>query len=161
MDYSVKKRELLDILGAHLEKRMQIAPLAARIQALMILSPDRGNSFDEIVAFTEASKSSVSSNLNLLLQLKNIEYYNIPGNRKRYFRSSQDRLCVKLIEYLEEIEEEIGVIQRVNAFNEKHNKITYEKQQSTGRIYQEFLEGQKDIIQTTIDKMRKNLRINQ
>src|SRR5690625_5632139 len=91
----VEQKTAVGCIRLHIEKRTQIAPLAARIQALMILSPDKGMSFDEIVDFTQASKSSISSNLNLLLQMKSMEYYTIPGDRKRYFRSSKDYLFLR------------------------------------------------------------------
>lgn len=55
MEYSAEKKEAVESIGMHIEKRSQIAPLAARIQALMILSSDKGMPFDEIVAFTQAS----------------------------------------------------------------------------------------------------------
>jgi len=158
MSYSSEKKELVEFLGMHLEKRTSISPLAARIQALMILSPSKGNSFDEIVTFTEASKSSVSSNLNLLIQMKIVEYFTIPGDRKRYFRASQDHLCIKLKEYLEHVKEEILIVNRINAFNERHNKITYKRHENVGGLFQEFLESQKEIIETTLSKMQQNLK---
>src|SRR5690625_2863635 len=82
---TAEKKEAVESIGLHIEKRTQIAPLAARIQALLILCSDKGKTFDEIVEFTQASKSSVSSNLNLLLQMQSAEYYTVPGDRKRHF----------------------------------------------------------------------------
>mgnify|MGYP001184932180 CR=1 FL=1 len=157
-EYSVEKKKAVESIGLHIEKRTQIAPLAARIQALMILSSDKGMSFDEIVDFTQASKSSISSNLNLLLQMKSMEYYTIPGDRKRYFRSSKDYLFLRLEKYLEMVNEEIQVTKQINEFNEKHHEVSEED--SFGFLFKEFLEQQKNIIQNTLEKMERNLRTN-
>ncbi|HLS10706.1 MAG TPA: hypothetical protein VK050_00935 [Flavobacteriaceae bacterium] len=157
-EYSVEKKKAVESIGLHIEKRTQIAPLAARIQALMILSSDKGMSFDEIVDFTQASKSSISSNLNLLLQMKSMEYYTIPGDRKRYFRSSKDYLFLRLEKYLEMVNEEIQVTKQINEFNKKHHEVSEED--SFGFLFKEFLEQQKNIIQNTLEKMERNLRTN-
>ena len=157
---SAEKKEAVESIGMHIEKRSQIAPLAARIQALMILSSDKGMSFDEIVAFTQASKSSVSSNLNLLLQMKSTEYFTIPGDRKRYFRSSKDYLFLRLENYLEIVNEEIHITNQINAFNVKHNDLCFTEGDSFGLLFIEFLENQKNVIQNTLEKMEHNLRTN-
>ena len=85
------------------EQVHQLAPLAARIYAIMILSPKDGHTFDEILSITKASKSSVSTHLNHLLQLKKVEYFTKPGDRKRYFRASKRYLINTLQENLESI----------------------------------------------------------
>ena len=41
--------------------------------------------FDELVKYFKASKSSVSNSLNYLLQNKLIDYKTFPSDRKRYF----------------------------------------------------------------------------
>lgn len=158
MAHSLEKKEAVETLGIHIEKRHQIAPLAARIQALMILSTDEGQTFDEIVTFTEASKSSVSSNLNLLLQIKAVAYFTIPGDRKRYFRASKDHLCTRLKEYLDTVEKEINIINQVNDFNIKNNRKSFKEKDSFGILFQEFLKQQKILIETTLDKMERSVK---
>lgn len=160
MDYSTEKKETVETIGMHIEQRSQIAPLAARIQALMILSSDEGKSFDEIVTFTQASKSSVSSNLNLLLQMKSVEYFTIPGDRKRYFRASKDYLFLRLEEYLEKVNEEIDITNKINDFNNKYNNLCSTDGDSFGLLFKDFLENQKKVIQNTLKKMELNLRTN-
>lgn len=157
MMYSVEKKEAVETLGLHLERRTQIAPLAARIQALMILSTNEGMTFDEIVTFTEASKSSVSSNLNLLLQIKSVEYFTVSGERKRYFRSSKHRLCTRLKEYLDLVQEEILIVNQINKFNAKYNNACFQDKESLGFLFQDFLNQQKDIIESTLEKMEQNI----
>jgi HTH-type transcriptional regulator, glycine betaine synthesis regulator len=47
--------------------------------------PD-GMTFDDIVKFLNASKSSISNSLNYFLQRNRIVYFTKPGDRKRYFK---------------------------------------------------------------------------
>lgn len=158
MEDSIEKKEMVEFLGMHWERRMQIAPLAARIQALMILSPNKGLSFDEIVEFTEASKSSVSSNLNLLLQLKSVEYYTIPGDRKRYFKASKEHIYLRLKNRLEVVLEEINIFNQVNDFKTKHCNIECDNEESMGVLYRQFLLQQKKSIQEMLHLMEHNLK---
>ena len=54
---SEEKRKLIEEIGVRFEQVHQLAPLAARIYAIMILSPKDGHTFDEILNITLASKS--------------------------------------------------------------------------------------------------------
>lgn len=161
MDYLAEKKEMVEFLGLHLEKRMQIAPLAARIHAMMILTPDKGTSFDEIVHFTEASKSSVSSNLNLLLQIKSVEYYTLPGDRKRYFKASKEHIVLRLKARLESIKEEIDIFNQVNDFKMRNCKEECHKDASMGVLYRQSMEKQEESIQEMLELMERNLDSNQ
>ena len=63
-----------------------LPPLAAKIYSFLIFDFDRnGVSFDEFIEIFAASKSSVSSNLNLLLNLNIISDFNKIDERKRFF----------------------------------------------------------------------------
>ena len=86
---SKEKKQLIEEIGLHFEQTHNISPLAARIYAMMILSPADGHTFEEIVNISGASKSSVSTQLNILIQLKKVDYFTLSGSRKRYFRASK------------------------------------------------------------------------
>ena len=73
MALSKEKLKLIEEIGLRLETRLQIAPLAARIYALLTLSSYDGLTFEEIREIIGSSKSSTSVNLNVLTQLKHIE----------------------------------------------------------------------------------------
>lgn len=160
MELSEEKKKMVEFLGMHWEQRMQIAPLAARIQALMILNPDEGLSFDEIVEFTKASKSSVSSNLNLLLKLKSVEYYTIPGDRKRYFKASKEHIYLRLKNRLENIKEEVEIFDKINDFKTKYCKKACINEHSMGVLYREFLKQQEKSIKEMLSLMEQNLQKN-
>ncbi|SFB74100.1 transcriptional regulator [Zunongwangia sp. SCSIO 43204] len=152
---SEEKGKLIEEIGVRFEQVHQLAPLAARIYAIMILSPKDGHTFDEILSITKASKSSVSTHLNHLLQLKKVEYFTKPGDRKRYFRASTYYLKNTLEEYHVNITEEIKLIDKIINFNKTNNT---QKFQNTGQIallFREYLESQKVNIESVINKMSK------
>ncbi len=141
---------LVEEIGMAIEHRADPLPLAARIYATLILSSEDGLTFDEIVERHQASKSSVSTNLNVLTKLRYVEYYTKPGNRKRYFRTS--RLYVKsaMEKYHAHFENELSILEKINAFNKKHNPEKFKNEKSFGTFYQDYLvdlnEGLKEKI---------------
>ena len=76
---------LVEKLGVHLEAREQLAPVAARILAYIILTGKRGATFEDMVCILCASKSTISTHLNHLQDLNKIEYFTKTGDRKKYF----------------------------------------------------------------------------
>lgn len=152
---SEHKRELIEELGLYFEKRHGLPPLASRIYAIMVLSSREGFSFEEIMEITHASKSSVSTNLKLLLQLKFMEFYTKPGDRKRYFRSSGSFLQNMLKEQYEAINADLELTGKINEFNRKNNPESYEKRGFIGRTFHSFLEQEKINIEQTLAKIKE------
>ncbi|MDN3596079.1 GbsR/MarR family transcriptional regulator [Zunongwangia endophytica] len=152
---SEEKSQLIEEIGVHFEQIHQLAPLAARIYAIMILSPKDGHTFDEILEITSASKSSVSTHLNHLLQLKKIEYFTKSGDRKRYFRASTFYLKNTLEEYHLNISEEIKLMDKIINFNTKNNNQKFQMNGQTALLFREYLESQKLNIENVIQKMSK------
>ncbi|WP_373058131.1 GbsR/MarR family transcriptional regulator [Zunongwangia sp. H14] len=150
---SPEKRKLIEEIGVHFERVHQLAPLAARIYAIMVLSPVDGNTFEEIMTITEASKSSVSTQLNLLLQLKKVDYFTKSGDRKRYFRANRQYLKTTLEAYLENITEEIELVDKITNFNATYNKEKFEKTGTTSLLFKDYLLNQEQNIRNTINKM--------
>ena len=132
-----------------------MSPLAARIYAIMILSPYDGHTFDEILEMTCASKSSVSTQLNLLLQLKKVEYFTKSGDRKRYFRASKSYLINTLKEDLERVKEEIALINKITEFNSLYNQHKYEEHGVISVLFRAYLIKQQGNMKDTIEKMSK------
>ena len=82
---NIQKKELIEKLGVNIEKFHNIAPVAARIFATLILAEKKGITFEELVKDLNASKSTVSTNLELLQSLNKVSYITHSGDRKRYF----------------------------------------------------------------------------
>jgi len=150
---SPEKRKLIEEIGLHFEKNQQLSPLASRIYAMMILSPIDGHTFDEILSTTEASKSSVSTQLNLLLQLKKVEYFTKTGDRKRYFRANSMYLKSTLEDYYARISEEVILIEKIIDFNTTYNTEKFEKNGNVALLFKNYLSLQKENIKNTIKKI--------
>jgi DNA-binding transcriptional regulator GbsR (MarR family) len=79
-----RNRELIEETGKVIEK-FGLTPMQGRIMACFILSDPPEKTFEELVKYFRASKSSVSNSLNFLLQNKFIDYKTFSTDRKRYF----------------------------------------------------------------------------
>jgi DNA-binding transcriptional regulator GbsR (MarR family) len=77
-------REIIEEKGKVFEK-FGLTPMQGRIVAYFTVSDPPEKTFDELVKYFKASKSSVSNSLNFLLQNKLIDYKTFPSDRKRYF----------------------------------------------------------------------------
>jgi len=77
-------RDLVEEKGRVFEK-FGLTPMQGRIVAWLTISDTAEKTFDELVKYFQASKSSISSSLNYLLQNKIIDYRTISAKRKRYF----------------------------------------------------------------------------
>lgn len=123
----------------------------------MILSPNDGHTFDEIIEITQASKSSVSTQLNLLLQTKKVEYFTKSGDRKRYFRASRTYLKNTLNDEMIRTKEEIRIINKIHEFNSTHNEEKFKRSGGVGSLYIEYLKSQKENLERTIELMTQEL----
>jgi DNA-binding transcriptional regulator GbsR (MarR family) len=77
-------RETIEETGKVFEK-FGLTPMQGRIVSYFTLSDPPEKTFDELVKYFKASKSSVSNSLNFLLQNKIIDYKTFSPDRKRYF----------------------------------------------------------------------------
>lgn len=77
-------RDNIEETGKVLEK-FGLTPMQGRIVAFFTISDPPEKTFDELVEYFKASKSSVSNSLNYLLQNKIIDYKTFASDRKRYF----------------------------------------------------------------------------
>ncbi len=96
-----EKLALVEELGVHFGSADNLAPLASRIFVYLILSGLEGATFEELTEKLEASKSSISTNLQLLQSIGRITYYTKCGDRKRYFKVSPNHFISRLEEKTE------------------------------------------------------------
>ena len=116
-----EREQLTEKLGVLMEKKYKFAPVAARILSTLILSGKPGLSFDELVKQLQASKSTVSTNLEQLQNIKRIEYFTIPGDRKRYFKLNANFTVEVIDEMIDAWENEKSVNQEILHYKEKRN----------------------------------------
>lgn len=158
MIISEEKKALIDELGAKFEIRLQVAPLAARIYALLTLSSEDGLTFDAIREIIGSSKSSTSVNLNLLEKIGVINFKNKPGYRKRYFQISKYFQLIQLEAQYKSLLNEMELIRKINSYNENHFPDKFLHEQSLGRITQEYLHQMQELVASTIIKIEAHKR---
>lgn len=147
------KEELIESLGMHFESMYQLPPLATRIYAQLILTGSDGLTFEELIEATEASKSSVSTSINLLLQTQKIEYFTKPGDRKRYFRKNANYLKNRLSNYLQQVTKELKLFESTCGYMSECNKKSYEEHQNITNIYRAYLEATKTLMENTLRQL--------
>lgn len=150
---TASKEELIEELGIHFEGLYHLPPLASRIYSILILNGYDGMTFEQLMVQTEASKSSVSTSINLLMQTNKVEYFTKSGDRKRYFRNRKNHLKLRLGNYKNLIEREIDLFGKTSAYLKAHNNKTYQDNLCYTSIYIDHLKESKKILEATLDKL--------
>lgn len=83
---TTKQQQLLE-KATVIHERLGYTPAASQILSLLLISDKVELTFDQIRNTLNLSKSATSNALNVLIQIKRIEYITKMGDRKRYFRS--------------------------------------------------------------------------
>lgn len=150
-----EREEIIEVLGIHFESLYDIPPLAARILGVLIVDGCKsGLTFDFLVEKLAASKSSISTNLNLLLKMEKIYYFTITGDRKKYFKSSP--LSDRLTNYLKMIEAESNIITKMHDYRKKTASCVEEKCNLENIIsYKNHLHSVEKSLQQTIAAFKK------
>jgi DNA-binding transcriptional regulator GbsR (MarR family) len=104
IDQDKKIRETIEETGKVFEK-FGLTPMQGRIISYFTLSDPPEKTFEEMVTYFKASKSSVSNSLNYLLQNKIIDYKTFPSDRKRYFFVTDSFFRVYFKRVLENVSE--------------------------------------------------------
>lgn len=148
-----KREEIIELFGVHFEKHHNLPPLASRILATLILfSREKDLTFDELVSITNASKSSVSTNIHLLLETKKIEYYTICGDRKKYFKPSS--LAERIKNHLEIVKSEQVLIKKIRNYEDEFNLKPIDlKERKVKELYIEYVNEFERLIDDFINKI--------
>jgi DNA-binding transcriptional regulator GbsR (MarR family) len=154
-DVKQQREELIELFGIHFEKIGHLPPLGSRILSTLILDACvRRYSFEDLVEQMGASKSSISTNLNLLLKLGKITYYTLPGDRKKYYRPSA--FSERFDNYLKMIAFEKEIMDKMLDYRRK--TITcqadrFELEKSI--VYQEHVLEMEALLNKTIEKFKQ------
>lgn len=73
-------------------ERFGLAKMSGRILGLLMATDEEKVSFDDMVIQLQASKGSVSGNINFLLKQNLIEKFMVTGDRKSYYRFSNENV---------------------------------------------------------------------
>lgn len=119
-----QKRELIEDLGVCFETCENMSPLSSRIYALLILNGSQeGLTFEELTETLHASKSSISTNLQLLQSEGIITYKTIPGDRRRYFKIGENQLFNRIDKRIEGWEKEKALHAKILKYRENLLKL--------------------------------------
>lgn len=137
-----KSRELIEETGKVFEK-FGLTPMQGRIVAYFTISDPPEKTFDEIVRYFKASKSSVSNSLSVLLQSKIIDYKTFSTERKRYFFLTDTFFLFYLGKILENVKElKEHAIRTVSMRSPEHPDVSVKilKWIENANVFQESLE---------------------
>ena len=84
-----KLQQYVEEFGLYFE-RVGLPRMAGRIIGTLLISEPAQQSMQEIGAALQASKSSVSTALKLLVSLRLVDQVSIPGERRDYYRANSD-----------------------------------------------------------------------
>lgn len=127
-----------------------LPPLAAKIYAYLIFDFDRkGVAFDEFVEVFSASKSSVSSNLNLLLNLNIISDFNRIDERKRFFVMNEKYMQIRFSEIITKMEDELLILNKLKDFRNSYDEASLKKFE----IYQNLFQNSISNIKNNLDQL--------
>lgn len=150
-----EKQEIIEMFGVHFEKLFNIPPLAARILGTLIIEGCKsGLTFDDLVEKMHASKSSISTNLNLLQKMDKINYFTVSGDRKKYFKAAP--LSERLNNYLVLVNSEKVLIDKIISYREKNNTCSQEEiNLQNSYAYKEHMLNAEKLLTNTINKFKE------
>ncbi|MFP5439277.1 MAG: GbsR/MarR family transcriptional regulator [Bacteroidia bacterium] len=154
-DLSKQREELIELFGIHFENIGHLPPLGSRILAMLIIDAcSRPYTFEDLVEQMGASKSSISTNLNLLLKMGKITYYTLPGDRKKYYRPSE--FSERFDNYLKMIAFEKGIMDKMVDYRKKTVSSQSEKfELEKSEAYKEHILEMEALLNKTIEKFRR------
>lgn len=153
-----QRNQLIEELGVIIERKDQLAPVAARILSTLILTGQEGITFDRLVQSLNASKSTVSTHLDQLQTTNKIKYFTKPGDRKRYFVVNPNLTFDVIDEMTMQWETEKAVHQKILEYKKMSNELCKEhKETSFDLSFQENLLIFLDEATTAIQKLKSKL----
>lgn len=157
-----RREQLTEALGVYIAKQEQLAPVAARIYAMLILNCRQGMTFDQLVENLGASKSTVWTHLCMLEANERIDYFTKPGDRKRYYKLISNRLMQFIDEKIERCKTEIKMQDEIIAYKKEANKVW--KNDPEKQCDFNFNENMKTFLEESISsfhRLKDNLTNNQ
>ena len=141
-------QELIELYGT----LYNLPPLSAKIYAYLIFDFDKkGHTFDELLEVFCASKSSVSSSVNFLLNANLIKTINKIDERKRYFVFNDDFVKFRFEEIVNRLKREIKILDHLNNYRESQLESSQLSERYS--IYRNLLEKNIENIENTLNKL--------
>ncbi|WP_338732414.1 GbsR/MarR family transcriptional regulator [Mangrovimonas cancribranchiae] len=151
-----RKCELVERLGIFLENKEHMAPVAARIFSYIILTGKQGTTFEDLVSNLCASKSTISTHLNHLQDLKKLTYFTKTGDRKKYFIINKDTTVQTISNMIDEWKNEKQLHIEIKAYKEDVNKSLEQENQFELDYHKSFIEFLDGAI-ASINKLKETI----
>lgn len=150
-------------MGVQIESKEQMAPLAARIIASLVLKGKKGETFEGLVEQLKASKSTIFTHLTNLQASHRITYYTKPGDRKKYFILSPNALIISMDKMIEGWKTEREIHMEIAAFKTDINKGIENKDEQFDlefhSMYMTYLEQASLLMKNLKSKLIENNKI--
>ena len=157
MKYDQELVEFFQDYCAHHEAVYNFSPLTAQIYTyIMFNNNSDGVTFDEIVEKLNASKSSVSTSLNLLISNSQIEHFNKIDERKRYFKLNPDYLTIRLELIKDKLDREKTLNTRMVGYLNA-GKLKSNNCEGKMMFFSEHLDSSIDNLATIIQKLKNSI----
>ncbi|WBU88522.1 GbsR/MarR family transcriptional regulator [Cellulophaga omnivescoria] len=118
-----KKGALVEKLGVHIETNNGYSPIASRVLAYIILTGKIGTTFEDLVQLLCASKSTISTQLNYLSDIKEIEYFTKTGDRKKYYVITSNKIKSHISNMIQKWEVERELHEEVRDYKKEINDL--------------------------------------
>lgn len=129
---------------------LNLPPLASKIYSYLIFDFDKvGITFDEFVEVFSASKSSVSTSLNLLINSELIIDVNKMDERKRYFFANDDYKKIRFEKIVQKMQDELVLLEALKNFRKTEHKEDDERMD----VYKALLNKNIANIQESLNKL--------
>ncbi|PKD21930.1 hypothetical protein APR41_00640 [Salegentibacter salinarum] len=157
-DLQAQRTRLIEKLGVQFEKEHQLAPVAARIFATLIVTGKKGITFEQLVTDLNAGKSTVSTHLEHLQTTNRIEYYTKSGDRKRYFIVKPDLMENHVDELTAKWEAQKCIHKEVLEYKQRSNELNKEDPPFDLEFQKSLLDFL-DEATAALNKLKKNINI--
>jgi len=152
-----RKRVLVEKYGAIMERHENMTPIASRIFATLFIGVDgSGETFENLVNFLGASKSTISTNLSNLKKSGYITYYTKPGDRKKYFVLAPESFLARMEEERGTLVKERNIVKEIVDY--KIECVEGQPENKIGNFpYLDFLNDSIGLLDTLTERI--NLKI--
>lgn len=127
-----EKKLLVERFGLFMEEQEKLSPIGARIFATLFINKENGVTFDDLVHFLGASKSTISTNLHSLTHSNIIIYYTKPGDRKKYYALSPIGFISRIEEKIQNFKTEFILVEQILEHKKAVNNLSKEQGQKCG-----------------------------
>ncbi len=127
-----------------------LPPLASKIYSYLIFDFEKvGITFDQFVEVFSASKSSVSTNIALLLNSQLIIDVNKMDERKRYFFTNNDYKKIRFEKIVQKMQDELKLLEELKQFR----KVKDDDDDEKTEVYKSLLNKNIVNIQESLNKL--------